>query len=520
MSYSQSWLEDPSVRRCILIKATVYDVIATSEISIYMSTTGYMTADAAVMYLPIVRGGLNFNESLSSDGSPSVSYGDVEIFNGNGDYDTWLDNTKYVWVNRPIQIYYGDPTWITANAAAVATTFELIFDGLIADIDSKSRETINIKVRDKMERLNTPLTETKIGTYGTWAGGQTNQDTIKPLVFGEVHNVEPVLINPATLEYLVNDGLTELVIELRDSGIPIYTAVTLTGGATINHTLGTFTLSYPLAGVLTASLQGVKKSMNLLTGALVSGTYSNNIANLIALITTQYGKSYTKLAAADLDLTNLDAFENANTQAVGIVVSDRENLLTVCQSLAASIGAQLFFTRKGKLQLLRYGVPTTDTSVTITENEILYKSLNIVNRTSIVAATKLAYCKNWTVQANLLTSIPPQHKELFAEEWLTTTSTDTAVQALYKLNIDPVEKETMLIKATHASAEATRLNNYFKVVRTTYGFRGTSKLLSLKLGQPVTLTHSRFGLSAGKAGQVVSLSPNWSTGFIDVEVII
>lgn len=521
MAYSQQWLEDTTVRRCILVKATVYDVVAASEISIYMSNTGYITTSSDVLFLPIIRGGLKFTESLAMDGSPSVSYGDVEIYNPNGDYDSWLDNTKYVWVNRPIQLYYGDPSWVTTNISQVYTDFELIFDGLISDIDSKQRDTINIKVRDKMERLNTPITENKLGTYGTWAGGQTNQDSIKPLIFGEVHNIEPMLVDPSTLEYLVNDGPIESVVEIRDNGIPIYSRdIPAVNGATITTATGKFTLTYPLAGTCTASVQGIKNSINLIDGSLVSGVYSNNIANLIALIVTQYGKSYTRLSASDLDLSNLLSFSTANTQAVGTIVTDRDNLINVCQELASSIGAQLFFTRKGKLQLLKYGVPTSDASVTITDNDIIHHSLFISNRSQIIAATKLGYAKNWTIQDNLLSSIPQQHKDLFAEEWLTVTSTNPTVQGLYKLNVDPVQKDTMLIRATDATTEATRLTNFFSTVRTIYSFTGTSKLLSLKLGQPVSLVHNRFGLSSGKSGQVVALSPDWSRGLIDVEVLI
>jgi hypothetical protein len=485
-----------------------------------MSTSGFITSDSSVMFLPIVAGGLSFTESISSEGTTSVSYGDIEIINANGEYDDWLDNSKYVWSNRPVEIYYGDPSWIVTDYTQVTTDFELIFNGIISDIDSKDRESINIKVRDKMERLNTPITESKLGTYGTWGGGQTNQDTIKPIVFGEVHNIEPLLIDPSILEYMMNDGLTEQLVELRDNGVPIYTVGTLPGGATVNHTTGKFTLTYPLAGTLTASLQGVKKSIDLSTGSLVSGTYVNRIANLIALITTQYGKSYTVLDSNDLDLDNLAAFDTANTQPVGIIINDRDNLLSVCEEIASSIGAQLFFTRKGKLQLLRYGIPTTDTSVTITDNEILHHSLSIVNRTNIIAATKLGYAKNWTVQTGLITAIPQQHKDMFAEEWLTITITDSTVQTLHKLNVDPIQKDTMLITQSAASTEATRLNNFYKSVRTTYGFIGTSKLLSLKLGQPVLLKHNRFGLASGVSGQVVSLSPNWSKGQIGVEVLI
>jgi hypothetical protein len=523
MAFSQSWLEDTTSIKGIFAEVTVYDVVATSNIVLYLSSIGYLTEDAAVSYNPIIIGGVKVTESLSMDGAAGLSFGDLEISNPNGDLDSWLDNTKYIWVNKPIVIYLGDPFWATNNLAQLHTDFLKIFDGVIENIDSRDRTKLNIKVRDKLERLNTPLTENKLGTYGVWgASAQTNQDTILPIVFGEVHNVTPMLINPAALEYQFNDGNAELLIEIRDNGIPIYNSLIPTG-ATVTHTTGKFTLTKPLVGACTVSMQGVKNSINLTTGALVSGTYANNIANLIALITTQYGNSASKLnGTTELDLVNLANFA-ANTQAVGAPILDRTNVLIICQDLARSIGAQVFMSRVGKLQLLQLGVPISTAIVplvNITNDNILHHTLQISAMTDVVAATKLGFCKNYTVQAGLLSSIPVAHKDLYATEWLTRTVTDTSVKALYTLDAEPIQKDTALLVGTEALAEATRLNNFYKIPRFIYTFTGTAGLLSLQLGQAITLTHNRFNLDAGKSGQVISLAPNWLASTIEVGVLI
>lgn len=521
MAYSQDWLEDPSAIRGIFAEVVVYDVVGATNTTLYLSTLGYVTTDASISYNPIIVGGIKFTETLGIDGQASLSFGDVELSNVTGELDSWLDPTKYIWSNRSIKIYLGDPTWVCADISAIHTDFELVFDGVVNDIDSKSVTRLNLKIRDKLEQLNTTLTESKIGTYGTWAGGQTNQDNIIPLVFGEVFNISPILLDPALLEYSFNNGNSELLIELRDNGVPIYNSST-PGGAVVTHATGKFTLTKKLAGVLTASVQGIKNSINLATGALVSGTYVNNIANLIALIVTQYGKASTRFTASDLDLTNLTSFA-ANTQSVGLYISDKSNTLVACQQLAASIGAQLFVTRKGKLQILQIGVPTSVPSVDITTSDIILNSLSISSRTPVRASTKIGYCRNYTSQDNLLTSIPDQHKELFKvgdSDQITKTTLDSTVQTNYKLEADPEQKDTLLIVGSEAQTEATRLNNYYKVPRTVYRFVGTSKLLSLQLGQPINLIYPRFGLDAGISGQVISLSPSWGTSTIEVEVIV
>lgn len=521
MAYSQAWLEDPSAIRGIFAEITVYDVLATTDITVYLSTIGYTTTTADVSYLPIIVGGINITETLAIDGQATLSFGDIEVSNIKGDYDSWLDPSKYVWSNRPIKIYLGDPRWVTGDLAAIHIDFELVFDGVVNDIDSRGTTKLNFKIRDKLERLNTALTESKLGTYGTWASGQTNQDTILPIVFGEVFNISPMLIDPALLEYSFNNGNSELLIEIRDNGIPIYNSG-IPGGASVNHTTGKFTLTKRPSGVVTASVQGIKDSINLGSGALVAGTYANNVANLVALIATQYGKTTTRFSASDLDLINLAAHSSAYPESVGLYISDSANTLVACQQLASSVGSQLFITRKGKLQLLRIGSPTPVTSVDITTSDILYNSLNVSSRTQVVAATKLGYCKNYTIENDLLTSIPVSHKDMYksTNEWYTKTVIDSTVRTSYKLEADPVQKDTLLLVGSEALAEATRLNNLYKVPRVTYKFTGTSKLLSLQLGQAVNIIYPRFGMDSGVVAQVVSLSPRWGTSTIEVEVMV
>lgn len=500
----------------------------TIEDPIYLSNIGYVTADSSISYLPVISGGVQFTESLPIDGQPTISFGDIAINNSAGELDVWLDYTKYIWANRAIQIYLGDPSWICQNLTEVHTQFEKIFDGVIADVDSIDRNTLNIKIRDKLDRLNVALTDVKLGTNGTWGTGQTNQDTIRPIIFGEVFNFSPLLIDPApqyagSAKYMFCKDHSELLIEVRDNGKPLYThngtTEILSSGGTVDLPTGIFTTTVPAAGTITMSAQGVKKSINLTTGALVTGTYVNNIANLIALITTQYGKN--KLTASELDLVNLQAFSNANTQSVGILVQDSSSVLSVCQQLANSIGAQIFMNRKGKLQLLRIGSPTADTTVNITEDNILNQSLTISNRTTVIASKTINYGKNWTIQENLLTNIYPEDKANFATDYHTKTTVNTTVRDNYKLSEDSIDRiDTLLLIDTEANAESSRLNALYSVPRTIYKFTGTPGLLSLKLGQAVTLTHPRFNLTTATAGQVLTLSPNWLTSTIDVEVLV
>lgn len=514
MSYSLEWLENQYANRILLVECTVYKVSEDAELAVYFSNGGFLTSDGVTHFQPLVMGSVSVSEKLNKDGNVTMSVGDIAINNSDGRFDEYL-GTDYVWVNRPITVYYGDPSWTVADLATLqgGSVFNIAFTGIITDIGSSGKDTINFRLRDKLEKLNTPISDGKIGTYGTWAGGQQNQDAFSPIVFGEVHNMTPLLIDPSTLEYRFNTGSSERLIEVRDNGIPITEL-------TENLSQGTFKLHSPAYGTLTCSVQGVKQSVNLSTGAIES-TYSNNIANLVALITRAFGSnSLNRLAANELNLTNLSAFA-ANTEYVGIPVTDRQNVLAVCQQLVASIGGQLYMSRAGTLGILRFGTTVAGAGVsTITEKDIVANSISIAERIPVIAATKLGYCKNYTVQQGLQTSIPDAHKEMFATEWYTTTVEDSGVKTRYRIEGDPAQKDTLLLKSTHAQTEATRINALYSAPRTIYKFTGIPRLMALVLGQGVTLTHSRFGLSGGVSGQVVGLNINWAQHTVEVEVLV
>jgi len=171
------WLREQSAIRTILIE--VEDVgVDGSPTTIYLSNKGYVTSPtdtpANTLYTPIVTGGVDFTESVSVDSDNfSINYGDIELLNVDGSIDDWLD---YYWEGRTINVFIGDVSWPRSD-------FYQIFSGLVASIDVRNRGTFNLKVADKLQRLNTPLSETKLG------GTSSNADNLIPLCFGEVHNV-------------------------------------------------------------------------------------------------------------------------------------------------------------------------------------------------------------------------------------------------------------------------------------------------------------------------------------------
>lgn len=176
--------------------------------------------------------------------------------------------------------------------------------------------------------------------------------------------------------------------------------------------------------------------------------------------------------------------------------------------------------RLGLLRILKLSLPAVGTPTEVRGKHIVERTLVPTGRTDAVGAVKVGFCRNWTVQAGLVTTIPQEHTDLYATEWLTATKTDAAVQAAYKLTGEPVRQDTMLLRRTDADVEAQRRLNLWKVPRMTYEFEGTAEMLLLELGQAITVYHSRYGMSGGVLAQVISLAPNWINSHVKVGFII
>jgi hypothetical protein len=482
----QDWLNNPSNPHIVLVEVTA--AVAGVDTVRYLASRAYNTTasdtPANTPYLPFIESGMQITESLSLDGEASMSVGDVEIINVDGRFDAWLND---VWMNKPIKILFGSPYWPRSE-------MRLVFDGVVADIDVRNGDVINLKLRDKLQRLNTPISETKLG------GTTSNKDAVLPELFGECHNITPLLVDPVTLEYQVNVGATESIFEARDNGVPVSNTVDLNTGKS--------RLASSPTGAVTFSAQGNKNE-----------GYANTVASIIKRIVITRGKVTDRFALSDIDEANFATFDLLNQQPVGIYISERTNVLIACQELASSLGAQMVMSSAGKLRLVKIDFPAVGATFDIKEHHQM-SPISISQRNPVAAAVKLGFCKNYTPQPDLQTGLPAEHKSMYATEFLTVTASDPTVQAAYKLDAEPVRQDTLLLTYTDAQAEANRRLNICKVTRTLYTFDATSALLTLELGQVVNVFNKRFGLQDGKAGVVVSLSKNYLSSSVNVGVLV
>lgn len=499
----------------------------------YLSNKPYVTEGGdtppSVSYTPCLTGSLSFTEQLDiAGGTASIGYGTLDVNNHDGRYDHWIN---FIWKNKPIKIFLGDPRWVRSD-------FIQIFDGVIDDVTFNNRSAIQIQLYNKLERLNSAVSEKTITQlYPTTAnelnpnitpiipvnpsnatkpvGANQNRESILPLCFGECFNVSPVKISTLLTGggtnkdiYMVHDGPIEQILEVRDNGVPL----TEGSGYTVNLSEGTFELLRAQFGTITCDVQGAKPS----------GTYLSTIGQIIPHIVLNYGPTEgIKYTLAEIDSGTFALY----TQSVGIYITDRENVFDICQQLANSVGAQLTQSYDSKLSIARVSLPGFSVPepivLDITESNTLYQGISIRERIQVKGSVKLAYAKNFTEQSDgMAGAVPPESLDIYKKPNQYTVQKDDTVIANYGLTTQPEEEVTLLIDEDEAKAEALRRLNLFKEQRTIYEIQGRMDFITMVPGLAVTLQNYRFGLSTPKEGVVVQTSKDWVTGKTTIGVLV
>jgi hypothetical protein len=486
-----AWLKDDNAIRCVLVEAT--PTVNGVDTTIYMSNLGYVMGAAAsggvaahTPYPSVVVGGCETDEEVSTSGGAILTVGDIEISNVNGEFDDWF-TPAYIWRYRPVKMYVGDVRWARED-------FRMVFNGVAKDIVPRDNKIINITLRDKLERLNMAISET------TFGGTTAIADRIIPLAFGDCHNVEAVQEDRATLKHRVHLTIMERIVEVRDGGMPV--------SFTPNHATGSFTLPIQPFNQVTASIQGDAPG----------GVYNNTVSKIVQRIVQWFGKE--PLNGGDLDAANLAAFDTAHPQPVGYDCVERENIRDVCDKLAESVGARVTMSTTGLLRLIKIDLPAPGPAPVVTATNMVKDSFNMIERVPLKPAVKLGYCKNWSVQKNLLTGIPIDHKEMHGQEWLTVTLKDDVLAAKYKITAEPVQENSYMVRKADALAECGRRLNLWSVQRHVFQYIGMPEVMMAELGTAQTIQHERYNLSAGANALVIGLRKNWLTFRVTVKVLI
>ena len=510
-----------------LIEMTAYDLTTNQVITRRFGSVGYTTlptdSPANISFDEHTIQPGSYERSVFANGTTSgesdIAFGFIELANADGS----LDSLTNVSVDgRELKIY-GLQDKMTPWSQRT-----LLFVGTMEQIEF-SWTKVTIRIRDALFKLRQNIQPVLyLGT--TTAGGQdtaegtaeTLKDKPKPLLFGKVFNILPILANQFDRIYQVSSRGFNSGIVVRDAGVPLtftsnYATIaalrssSLTSGQFATATsLGLFRVGGNPLGDITVDVS---------EGADGSRSAARTVRRILE------GFGYT---TANFSSTDIEALHSLNPAEVGVWIgADNIDPLTVISSLLDSIGATMTPDRLGVLRFFRVGVPSGSPVFTFERYLILNQgsgiervATNDAGRGVPAKKVTINYAQNYTLQSGtaLAGATTETLKAFLKETYRTVKAEDSSVATAFLLAPE-LEFTTCLTLQADAQAEANRRLALYKVKRDRFRIPVKNEFVStLELGAVVSLKVNRFSLNAGKLFIVIGINENFKTGVTTVDI--
>ena len=508
----------------VIANVTVYDPALLGLRTLYFSTHGFVSgaADtpASTYYEPRIEQPANIQRNCFSagttTGATTVGYGDMVLINADGGLDSLLD---YSFGGRAIEIKIGTitpnqtvPTWITL----IKGTMEQA---------AFSWGRVTIKVRDRQQDLLTPLqTVTYTGANVLPAGiegvATDLKDKRKPLLYGQCRGVAPPCVNTSKLIYQISANALQSVDAVYDRG------AALTAGATY-ASQASMEANAPFAGRYRAWLAGGCVRLGTSPSGTVTadatqgiGAEDRTCAQIIKAILLQGGVSAGDISSADV--TALDA---ACDYVMGVYLEHGQETsgAALIDLVANSIGAFWGVDRLGVFRMGRIVLPTGTSVGDLSSVEILsIDRTNTSDRGAGVPAwsVSVGYGRVYAPSTDLAAAVTVAEKARMAEEYRRAIVTDAATKTANAYSPELVF-DTQLMAEADAIAEATRRRALYGSRRDMLQLRvrlEATLAAAIDLGQIITVTLPRYGMSAGKKFLIVGIRTDMQNNIFDLTV--
>lgn len=441
----------------------------------------------------------NIGRHVYSDGrtggKTKLEVGEVILSNIDGGADGWVD---YSFDGRRIKIYKSD------GGTDYPSDFMPVFTGTMDGIELYFDKAI-IRIRDKSYLFDVPISSSSyLGNNSLPDGLEGTEDDIKgqkkPVCYGTVFNISPVLVNTSRLIYQVNDGVINSVDAVYDRMSALtkgtdYTSIsdmeTNAPSAGYYRTLpgyGYFRLGSSPAGKITADVT---------QGATTADRTVGQILNSIAL--------RSSLQASEISSSDVSALDSLCSYVVGIYCID-DTVLSAMDSIAESINAWYGFDDEGILRMGRLDAPATSV-LDIYDYDILGNIERRLQKDVAIPAWKISinHSKNYTVQtSDIAGSVSDATRSWCATEYRTEFSSNTN-QDKWLLSQD-FSVNTLLTSSTDAALEAARLLSLYGSRRDIIELSvDIATAVGVNLMDTITVYFDRFGMGAGKSFVVIGI---------------
>jgi hypothetical protein len=474
-----------------------YDISQGAVEPFFFSGEGFISSPTDTppntLFLPRLIEPISFTRSMFDQGrvggKTSIGFGNLVLSNGDGELDQFAD---YAWDSRPVEIRVGE-------AGADLDFYFTIFTGESKTIEFDD-DVVTVVLRDRQDDFTVDFPP---NVYGGAGVSDNIAGQPKPLCFGEVYNISPVLVDSDNLVYQVHDGQIQSVDAVYEGGVEL----TLNTDYSVNTTTGEITLTSDPENPITADVKG----------AAPGGSYIQTVASIIQEIVTTYGGLSDP---ADLNTQSFADLDSANSSTVGVFVPDSTDILDVLDELINTVGGFYGFGRDGKFFVGVLDLPT-GAGLTVDSN---FDQTNIIELIRLASAVpnyrfRVQYEKNYTQlsEGDFGPGISRSRRDYLLRKGKYEVVEDASIQTPYP-NSKELVVDGLFAESADALAEANRLSAIYNEQREVYRIRVKTQPYTLELNDIVEITFDRYNLTSGKSFRVISVTEDAATNEVELEL--
>jgi hypothetical protein len=436
--------------------------------------------------IPVVPGGARRSV-------PTI--GDVVIINADGELDTLLTAAVD---GRPVRVLQGP-------RGGPFSAFDTIFKGTTSAWRQADDAQISAGVRDASWQLDVPVTRPTYAGSGSLEGGSDIKGKFRPLAFGELYNIQPVLVDAANLVYQFHSRAALAVTGCYDGGVAFTPAGDVADITAASVSPGQFKTQ--LSGGYVKLGTAPTKTLTLdVKGDAPAGAYIDRAAEIAFRVLHDFqGLDDSWFESHTFDALRLDI-----PGAIGIYVGIEAITATeVIDQIMAGVNGWWCSNRLGGIEVGRTSLPLEKPRARLAVKDIL--DFDMVPLPEAIDPpywrVRVGYRRNWTpldvtqIGGSIVSGDPARYAFL-TEASRYVTVEDPTVRTR-SLRAQEFTLESAFAGEADAQAMAELIFEVYSAPRQMARLRTKRQGYKLPLGATIAVDYPRYGLSGGRNVVVV-----------------
>ena len=375
-------------------------------------------------------------------------------------------------------------------------------------------DEIIITLRDHSIVLDKPIqTRTFAGT-GVYEGIGDIAGTLKPLCYGFVRHITPVLINEASNVYRIHDGPIHEFLSIHQGGILMTNIGDLASFPTLPHLIAWFPTQaqVDMGAFMTDYRWGTFRTATRPTGPLTvtawgSTSISKNLNAMSEVCRTILNEKVPELTINENDF---DQFHTEQLGGVGLYITQSRTIREVLQDLVAPVGAVLSVNALNTVSLRR--LRAREPVAIIGEHNLVDDvQLSRRNPPGPGSLYRIGHFRSWTVlnETDLLNTSSPNIR-IFLQRELNYVNAGWQGQGFTRLPVHDsagtLEYNTLLDGTIYAKQVGAFLQYRDHSLQNLYDCVVIGFAFQIQIGDTVLFQLNEMGVTNTKTGIVVEVT--------------